>query len=109
MTVHAIDKPDIFAGGEPRRILWDDETGEISGEHSGVPSIRETMAWAVRDGRLEHDEGHWPLRDPRGDPREFLVVLFWPGEPDAPDWLPPALRVEPAPFVKADLPPGVRA
>lgn len=111
MTVHAIDMPDIFAGGEPRRVLWDDEDGEVSGDHSDVPSIRETMARAVRDGYLPHDAGDWPLRDPRRDPREFLVVLLWPEPPlRAPDWLPPALRgVEPAPFVKADLPPGAVA
>ena len=105
MTVHAIDMPDVFAGGEPRRVLWDDETGEVSGEHSQVPDIRDTMDRAERDGVLPHIAGHWKLRDPRRDPRDFLVVLFWTGCPplDLPDWIPPALRVEPTPFILNDI------
>lgn len=107
MTVHAIDKPDAFAGGEPRRILWDDETGEISGEHHDVPALREALDRAERDGRLQHPAGHWPLRDPRRDPRDFLVVLGVQHYHGGADWLPPSLRgVEPTAFVKAELPPG---
>lgn len=106
MTVHAIDIPDSFAGDEPRRVLWDDEAGEVSGDHSDVPRIRERMADAERDGYLPHMHGYWPLRDPRRDPRDFLVVLFWTA-PHRPDWLPPSLRgVEPAAFVENDLRPG---
>ena len=108
MTVHAIDMPDPFAGGEPRRILWDDETGEVSGDHHDVPDIREQMDRAERDGFLPAMSGHWKLRDPRHDPRDFLVVLFWPGDVDA-ELLPPALRVEPAPFIPADIPDGAVA
>ncbi len=104
MTVHAIDMPDVFAGGEPRRVLWDDETGEVSGEHSQVPDIRDAMDRAERDGVLPHIAGHWKLRDPRRDPRDFLVVLFWPEPPlDLPDWIPPALRVEPTPGILNDI------
>ena len=110
VTVHAIDMPDIFAGGEPRRILWDDETGDVSGEHHDVPELREALARAERDGRLQDFMGYWPLRDPRRDPRDFLVVLGVQHYGGQPDWLPPSLRgVEPAPFVKAELPPGAVA
>ena len=100
--------PDVFAGGEPRRILWNDETGEVAGEHSRVADVRDTLAPAERDGTAM--SGHWPMRDPRHDPRDFLVALFWPGAPVAeamPDWLPPSLRdVAPTPFVPADIPEG---
>ena len=114
MTVHAIDKLDFRAGDEPRRIYWNDETGEVSGDHSDVPDIRETMARAVRDGYLPQIHGHWALRDPRRDPAEFLVVLFWPGPAPFDDedrasrriQLPPALRIDPAPFTPNDLPDG---
>ena len=107
--IHAIDKPDIYAGGEPRRILWNDQTGDVSGEHHDVPRLRERMARAVRDGYLPSMCGHWPLRDPRRDPSDFLVVLIWTGRYDV-DWLPPSLRdVAPTPFVPADIPDGAVA
>ena len=109
MTVHAIDMLDFDAGDEPRRVYWDDETGEVSGDHSRVPDIRDTMARAVRDGYLPQMHGHWDLRDPRRNSAEFLVVLFWPGPPlidDEDIQLPPALRIEPAPFTPTELPNG---
>lgn len=112
MTVHAIDMPDHAAGGEPRRIRWNDETGEVSGDHSSVPRVRENMEAAVRTGLLSCMTGGWELRDPRRDPAEFLVVLFWPSVPmDGNDAarraaLPPALRVDPAPFSPDDIPEG---
>ena len=102
--------PDVFAGGEPRRIVWNDETGEVAGDHSRVADVRDTIARAERDGILPAMSGHWPLRDPRHDPRDFLVALLWPEPPiaeDMPDWLPPSLRdVAPTPFVQADIPEG---
>ena len=104
MTVHAIDKLDFDAGDEPRRIYWDDETGEVSGDHSDVPDIRKTMARAVRDGYLPAMNGHWDLRDPRRNPAEFLVVLVWPAARiDEDIQLPPALRIDPAPFTPTEL------
>ena len=113
MTVHTIELIDWRAGGEPRRILWDDETGEVKGDHSNVPAIRETMARAVRDGYLPAIHGHWDLPDPRRRPAEFLVVLFWPAPGPVSDealaGLPPALRVDPAPFTPADTPEGAVA
>ena len=75
MTVHAIDQPDFHAGGEPRRILWDDETGKVSGMHSKVPLLREWMADAVKDGFIVLDEGWLDLPDPRREPAQFLAVL----------------------------------
>ena len=76
MTVHVIEQRDWRADA-PRRIVWDDETGEVSGDHRGVPAIRRLMERAVRDGgRLQDEEGHWQLRDPRRDPASFVVLLW---------------------------------
>lgn len=77
MTVHAVKQADWFARDEPRGILWNDETGEVLGDHSDVPLIREWMADAVRDGGLLVDNGRWRLRDPRHDPASFKVVLMF--------------------------------
>ena len=74
MTVHVIEQRDWFADA-PRRIVWDDETGEVSGEHHEVPTIRRVMAEAARDGGLRFPTGYWRLRDPRRDPNCFAVVL----------------------------------
>ena len=109
MTVHRITMPDAFAGDEPREIVWDDETGEVSGDHSDVPDIGGRLDSAARDGFLPAMCGHWDLRDPRHDAEDFLVVLFWPGSVRA-ELLPPALRVKPAPFIRAaDIPDGAVA
>ena len=34
MTVHRITMPDIFAGDEPREIVWDSKAGTLAGDHS---------------------------------------------------------------------------
>lgn len=52
MTTHRIMAPDVFAGREPRLILWDDETGEVSGEHSAVAHLNATLE------RIERDDGY---------------------------------------------------
>ena len=75
--IHSSLQTDWFAGDEPRSIVWDDETGEVSGEHSAVPLVREYMADAVRDGGLQVDDGFWRLRDPRRDPASFVVLLMF--------------------------------
>ena len=109
MTIHAIDQPDVFAGREPRRIRWDDETGDVSGDHRAVGLIRECMADAVRDGGLPNDEGFWRLRDPRRDPASFVVLLMFAllaaFDPDA---LPEPLRSAPVDgmFEPAPVRPG---
>ena len=107
MTVHAIEQPDNAAGGEPRGILWNDETGEVSGGHSHVPLLREWMADAVEDGFILIEEGRLDLPDPRHVPAQFLAVLrlAMMSRYDAAN-LPPALRgVEPIPW-RQQLPPG---
>ena len=108
---HTIMCPDRFRDGEPRSIVWDDETGEVSGDHSEVPDIRDTMARAERDGFLPEPTGHFVLRDPRHDPGDFLTALLWPGPPASPpDWLPPALRRAYAPkFFAYAIPDDARA
>lgn len=110
MTVHVIEQTDWFADDEPRRIVWDDETGDVSGDHREVPAIRRVMADAVRDGgRLQFDTGYWRLRDPRRDPASFVVLLWFSlGTQFEREALPEPLRsAETAPmFVAARLPPG---
>ena len=111
MARHTIKYRDWSRGDEPRRIVWDDEAGEVSGDHVEVPSIQAYLADAVRDGRLADDWGSVALRDPRHDPAEFLTVLLWAvggtfryAEVD----LPPSLRgIETIRGVARPLPPGV--
>ena len=45
--IHAISQPDRAAGGAPRRILWDDETGDVSGVHHHVPRLRQWLSDAT--------------------------------------------------------------
>ncbi len=74
MTEHTIDIPDILAGDELRRIVWNDETGEVSGDHSDVRFIQSTIEAAPVDrgdgGRI------WRLEDPGRNPEEFLVLIW---------------------------------
>ena len=97
--------PDIFAAREPRLILWDDETGEVSGEHSAVANLNATLERIERDdGYLRHYNGHWTLRDPRRNPSEFKAVLYWCMITDG---LPAPLRdVEIAPIRETERAPG---
>lgn len=93
MTIHSVHQPDLQADGAPRLLLWNDETGEVSGEHSDVPLIRGYMKDAVRDGGLPVDNGFWRLRDPRHDPASFVVVLSFAIQPAFDEnALPEALR-----------------
>ena len=102
MPKHTIDMPDIMAGEQLRRIVWDDETGAVSGDHSEVGFIQSSIAAAPVDrgdgGRI------WRLRDPGRDPAEFLVLLwltYWPVLTRA------SLRATlPAVFDGVDLPEG---
>ena len=107
MTVHEIEQPDLAAGGQPRGVRWNDETGEVSGGHSRVPELREWMADAVEDGFIVLEEGRLDLPDPRRVPAQFLAVLrLTLMSRYDPDGLPPALRgVEPVPW-RQQLPPG---
>ena len=79
MPKHTIDMPDIMAGEELRRIVWDDEAGTVSGDHSEVGFIQSSIA----AGPVDRGDGGriWRLRDPGRDPAEFLVLLwlaYWP-------------------------------
>lgn len=72
--------PDRLAGRELRSILWDDEAGTVSGDHSRVAWIAGLFAEPkpVRIGGTGH---FWDLADPAHDPSEFLALIhyiYWP-------------------------------
>ena len=91
MTTHVIRQRD-FDG--PCEIRWNDETGEVSGDHGGVPRIRAWMERAERDGRIATGLGYWLMPDPRRDPACFRVLLAFalPATCFDPDALPEPLR-----------------
>ena len=79
MATHSIRIPDRVRGRELRTIVWDDEAGTVSGDHSEIDEIRRVFAApkpvTVGQGAV------WDLRDPAHDPAEFLVLIeqaFWP-------------------------------
>lgn len=76
MATHTIRLPDWRHGDEPREIVWNDETGEVSGDHGGVPGIRRMQEFAARTGGFLNSFGAWRLPDPRRDPASFVVVLY---------------------------------
>ena len=98
---HVIRYPDRVADDEPRDLVWDDETGEVSGDHGDAEEVRRTLAL----GYVTEITTRRPLADPAHDPAEFLVALGhvpdgWRLMPGGPlhHLLPPSLRgVEPAP------------
>ena len=108
MATHRIWAPDYRRGGAPRMIDWDDETGEVSGDHAWVPRVRDYLKRAARDGYLLGEEGRVALPDPLHSAGDFLAVLIWAvgGRRELLD-LPSTLRaVEPAPLVQPRLPAG---
>ena len=80
MTVHTIMLPDMRHGDEPRSVIWDDEAGTVTGEHSDVPWMQGILAEptpVVMDDVM----GAATLRDPGHDPADFLLLLgraYWP-------------------------------
>ena len=108
MATHTIRYRD-WRHDEPRTIVWNDETGEVSGDHGDVPDICRRLEWAEREGHLLDEGGGVDLRDPRHDPADFLAVLVWPNESSYERLeLPPALRgVKPTPMIRPRMPPGV--
>lgn len=74
MAVHTITLPDMLRGDEPRTVIWDDEAGTVSGTHSSLPDIRETLE-APKPVTVGVAGRTWRLRDPARDPAEFLVLL----------------------------------
>ena len=108
MATHTIRYRD-WRHDEPRTLVWNDETGEVSGDHGDVPVILHDMERAVREGLLG-EEGGLDLRDPRHDPADFLAVLVWVnGSFYERLELPSALRaVKPTPMIRPPpMPPGV--
>lgn len=112
MATHTItcrdwDEDDV----KRRRIIWNDETGEVSGDHSKVPGLRRALAHAARGGRLHLliEGGYLDPRDPLHDPADFLALMLFPyvNRSDLLDLdLPPALRgIEPTPMRSPGPPP----
>lgn len=105
MAEHPIEIPDIMAGDSLRRIVWNDETGEVSGDHFNVRRIRATIEAAP----VERGDGGrvWLLEDPGRNPAEFLTML------SILDWRilgRPELRATlPAVFDGVELPSGEKA
>lgn len=107
MTVHAIEQRD-WRDDARRRILWNDETGEVSGDHGDLPELRSWLADAAKKGAIVLEEGRLDVPDAARVPAQFLAVLrltmgnlSWD-----PDGLPPDLRaVEPVRW--REPPPGV--
>ena len=81
MTVHTIMLPDFNkAGRPPRSVIWDDEAGTVTGEHSRVPEMQEVLA-ATPPIKMGDVMGTFTLNDPGHDPADFLVLLgdaYWP-------------------------------
>ena len=75
MATHTIKCPDWSRGDEPRRIVWDDAAGEVSGDHVEVPAIRNALERAARNGHLMGVGGCLDVRDPRHAAADFLTVL----------------------------------
>ncbi len=77
--------PDRSKGRELRSILWDDEAGTVSGDHSEVGWIAGVFA-APKPVRIGGTGRFWDLSDPAHDSSEFLALIhdiYWPalGEP----------------------------
>ena len=114
MTVYTIRLPDASRGDDLRPIVWDDEAGTVTGEHSDVPQLQEALAEPV-PVVLPHITGPLTLRDPGHDPADFialLATLWWEFlvEPGRSAFLPLALQgVTPTQRAVRELPPGVLA
>ena len=80
MTVHTIMLPDMRQYGGPRSVIWDDEAGTVTGEHSRVPWMQGMLA-ATPPVVMGDVMGIVTLNDPGHDPADFLVLLgraYWP-------------------------------
>ncbi len=71
MATHTIMLPDRRYGRAMRTILWDDEAGTFSGDHSDVPCLNKRVAgyepeWLVSDEFRVWIEG--PASTRRGSP-----------------------------------------
>ena len=79
MTVHTIMLPEGH-NGPTRSVIWDDEAGTVTGEHSDVPWMQEVLA-VPKPYVFGDVGGTLILHDPGHDPADFLAVLwraYWP-------------------------------
>ena len=80
MAVHTIMLPGMMHGREPRSVVWDDQAGTVTGEHSRVPQMQEMLA-ATPPVEVEDGPRLAILHDPGHDPADFLRLLwdaYWP-------------------------------
>ena len=80
MAVHTIMLPDRMRGREPRSIVWDDEAGTVTGEHSGVPLMQKILAAPTPVDCSDVGLVLF-LLDPAHDPADFWWLLYgayWP-------------------------------
>lgn len=80
MAIHTIMLPDMRQSDAPRAIIWDDEAGTVTGEHSKVPWMQGILARPT-PVVLRDYAGAATLRAPGHDPADFLTLLwaaYWP-------------------------------
>ena len=111
MTIHRIEAPDWTVGHELRAIVWNDETGEATGDHVCAPWLAKTLAGPMPIVRTRAPWPHYRLEDPAHDPADFLALIFFFGRVGVPYpervRLPESLRgVEPTPSLPDNTPPG---
>ena len=111
MTIHRIEAPDWTVGHELRAIVWNDETGEATGDHVCAPWLAKTLAGPAPLVIADAPWPHYRLEDPAHDPADFLALILGPGNLGSPYpervRLPESLRgVEPTPSLPDDTPPG---
>ena len=93
------------AGFREARLVWDDRTGAVAGDHSRAAEL----AAAIADGQLivPCPWGSVELADPAHDPSDFLTALrhyvWWPLHVVLPDSL---ANVTPTPFPEPPVPYG---
>lgn len=77
MAKHTITAEDHRHGWEPRTVVWDDETGEVAGDHSEVPTIRGVQEKAGRNGYFPRSgDGYYRMPDPWRDPACVKILLL---------------------------------
>lgn len=74
MAIHTIMLPDMMHDDAPRSVIWDDEAGTVTGEHSSLPWIQECLA-ATPPIEVEAGMRGVTLNDPGHDPADFLRLL----------------------------------
>lgn len=115
MTIHRIMAPDRSAGRELRAIVWNDETGEVTGDHENASWIAARLAGPMPVSTVGDYRPNFILADPAHAPADFLALILDIAEVGVsssgpPLWgvhLPESLRgVEPTPPLPDDTPPG---